>query len=101
MYLTYTDEQRRLRDDLRAYVAQLMTPEVREALSVGELEGQPYRDLVRQLGKDGMLGISWPKEYGGQGRGMLDQYIFFDESQRANVPVPFLTLNTVGPTIMH
>jgi alkylation response protein AidB-like acyl-CoA dehydrogenase len=48
-----------------------------------------------------MLGISWPKEYGGQGRDLLDQYIFFDESQRANVPIPFLTLNTVGPTIMQ
>jgi alkylation response protein AidB-like acyl-CoA dehydrogenase len=101
MYLTYTDEQRALRDELRAYFAELMTPELRQALSEGELEGPAYKDLVRQLGKDGMLGISWPKEYGGQGRGLLDQYIFFDESQRANVPIPFLTLNTVGPTIMH
>ncbi len=101
MYLTYTDEQRTLRDELRAYFSALMTPERREALSVGELEGPAYKELVRQLGRDGMLGISWPKEYGGQGRNLLDQYIFFDESQRAQVPIPFLTLNTVGPTIMH
>jgi alkylation response protein AidB-like acyl-CoA dehydrogenase len=64
------------------------------------MEGEPYREMVRQLGRDGMLGISWPKEYGGQGRDLLDQYIFFDESQRAAVPIPFLTLNTVGPTLM-
>jgi alkylation response protein AidB-like acyl-CoA dehydrogenase len=101
MYLTYTDAQRELRDELRAYFAQLMTPELRAALSEGELEGSAYKDMVRQLGKDGMLGISWPKEYGGGGRDLLDQYIFFDESQRAQVPIPFLTLNTVGPTIMH
>ena len=101
MYLTYTDAQRGLRDELRAYFAQLMTPELRAALSEGELEGHAYKDMVRQLGKDGMLGISWPKEYGGGGRDLLDQYIFFDESQRAQVPIPFLTLNTVGPTIMH
>jgi alkylation response protein AidB-like acyl-CoA dehydrogenase len=101
MYLTYTDAQRQLRDELRAYFAQLMTPELRAALSEGELEGSAYKDMVRQLGKDGMLGISWPKEYGGGGRDLLDQYIFFDESQRAQVPIPFLTLNTVGPTIMH
>jgi alkylation response protein AidB-like acyl-CoA dehydrogenase len=99
MYLTYTDAQRTLRDELRAYFAQLMTPELRTALSEGELEGDAYKEMVRQLGRDGMLGISWPKEYGGQGRDLLDQYIFFDESQRAQVPVPFLTLNTVGPTI--
>ncbi|MDP9182436.1 MAG: acyl-CoA dehydrogenase family protein [Actinomycetota bacterium] len=101
MFLTYTDEQRQLRDELRAYFADLMTPELRASLDAGEMEGNPYREMVRQLGRDGMLGISWPKEYGGQGRDPLDQYIFFDESQRAMVPVPFLTLNTVGPTLMH
>ncbi len=101
MYLTYTAQQRALRDELRAYFAQLMTPELKAGLSEGELEGPAYKEMVRQLGRDGMLGISWPKEYGGQGRDLLDQYIFFDESQRANVPIPFLTLNTVGPTIMQ
>ena len=101
MYLTYTAEQQALRDELRAYFAALMTPELRASLSEGELEGPAYKEMVRQLGRDGMLGISWPKEYGGQGRDLLDQYIFFDESQRANVPIPFLTLNTVGPTIMQ
>src|SRR3954451_25022945 len=101
MYLTYTDAQREFRDELRAYFAQLMTPELRAALSEGELEGSAYKEMVRQLGRDGMLGVSWPKEYGGGGRDLLDQYIFFDESQRAQVPIPFLTLNTVGPTIMH
>ncbi|MDP9101021.1 MAG: acyl-CoA dehydrogenase family protein [Actinomycetota bacterium] len=101
MYLTYTEDQRALRDELRAYFAQLMTPDRVADLSRGELEGPAYKDLVRQLGKDGWLGIAWPKEYGGQGRDLLDQYIFFDESQRAHVPVPFLTTNTVGPTIMH
>ncbi len=101
MFLTYTDEQRELRDRLRAYFADLMTPELRASLEKGEMEGEPYREMVRQLGRDGMLGISWPKEYGGQGRDLLDQYIFFDESQRAAVPIPFLTLNTVGPTLMR
>ena len=101
MYLTYTEDQQSLRDELRAYFARLMTPERVADLSRGELEGPAYKDLVRQLGQDGWLGIAWPKEYGGQGRDLLDQYIFFDESQRAHVPVPFLTTNTVGPTIMN
>ncbi|MDP3711047.1 MAG: acyl-CoA dehydrogenase family protein [Mycobacteriales bacterium] len=100
MHLTYTPEQQALKDELRAYFAQLMTPETVAGLSRGELDGPTYKQVVRQLGKDGWLGISWPKEYGGQGRNLLDQYIFFDEAQRAAVPVPFLTTNTVGPTIM-
>jgi alkylation response protein AidB-like acyl-CoA dehydrogenase len=100
MYLTYTQEQSALRDQLRSYFATLMTPERVESLSKGELDGPAYKEIVRQLGQDGWLGLAWPEEYGGQGRTLLDQYIFFDESQRAHVPVPFLTTNTVGPTIM-
>jgi alkylation response protein AidB-like acyl-CoA dehydrogenase len=47
------------------------------------------------------LGIGWPKEFGGQGRPPSDQFIFFDEAQRAVAPIPFVTLNTVGPTIIQ
>jgi len=59
------------------------------------------RDVVRQMGRDGWLGIGWPKEYGGQGRSEIEQFVFFDESMRARAPVPMLTVNTVGPTLMH
>ena len=52
------------------------------------------------MGADGWLGIGWPKEFGGQGRSAIEQYIFFDEVQRAGFPIPFLTLCTVGPTLM-
>jgi alkylation response protein AidB-like acyl-CoA dehydrogenase len=31
----------------------------------------------------------------------MEQFIFFDESMRAGAPVPMLTINTVGPTIMN
>ena len=59
------------------------------------------RAVVRQMGRDGWLGIGWPPEYGGQGRTPIEQFVFFDESMRAQAPVPMLTVNTVGPTIMH
>ena len=53
------------------------------------------------MGADGWLGIGWPKEWGGQGRSAIEQFIFFDESMRSGAPVPMLTINTVGPTIMN
>ena len=59
------------------------------------------RAVVRQMGRDGWLGIGWPPEYGGQGRSPVEQFVFFDESMRAQAPVPMLTVNTVGPTIMQ
>jgi alkylation response protein AidB-like acyl-CoA dehydrogenase len=63
--------------------------------------GPIVRRLVRQMGQDGWLGIGWPTEYGGQGRSAIEQFIFFDESMRSGAPVPMLTINTVGPTIMQ
>jgi len=104
MRIAYTPEQERLRQELRAYFAGLMTPEVRAALSGGDEglgDGEAYRQVVRQIGRDGWLALSWPAEHGGRGGTMLDQLIFTDEAAIARVPVPFLTINTVGPTIMR
>ena len=75
--------------------------ERRASLGAMEAGGEAYRDVVRQMGKDGWLGVGWPKEYGGQGRSPLEQLIFYDEAQRAGVPIPMVTLNTVGPTLMR
>jgi alkylation response protein AidB-like acyl-CoA dehydrogenase len=101
VYLAYTEEQEELRQRLRAYYKDLLTPEVVDELSKSHGIGPAVRRVVRQMGADGWLGIGWPKEYGGQGRSALEQFVFFDESMRAGAPVPMLTINTVGPTIMQ
>jgi 3-oxocholest-4-en-26-oyl-CoA dehydrogenase alpha subunit len=101
MFLDYTPEQQALRKELREYFEVLLTPEVRAELGEPGEGGPLFRDLVRRMGADGWLGIGWPKEFGGQGRPATDQFIFFDEVQRAGAPFPFVTLNTVGPTLMR
>src|SRR5260370_41067933 len=104
MRIAFTEEQERLRRELRGYFGELMTPEVRAALAGGDgdyEDGEAYRAVVRQLGRDGWLALGWPEEFGGRGGTMLDQLIFTDEAAIARVPVPFLTVNTVGPTIMR
>ncbi|TVT61314.1 acyl-CoA dehydrogenase [Amycolatopsis rhizosphaerae] len=101
MFLEYTPEQRELSRELRAYFSRLLTPEVREALG-GTNEDRPaYREIIRRIGKDGLLGLGWPTEYGGQGRPAADQYILFDEINRAQAPFPFVTINTIGPMLMR
>ena len=103
MDLSYTPDQEKLRQELRGYFAALMTADVRAALDSGGDygTGEAYRQVVRQLGRDGWLALSWPAAYGGRDATMLDQLIFTDEASAAGVPVPFLTINTVGPTIMR
>ena len=105
MDLAYTPEQERLRagaarvlrrpDDPGAPPRRWPTPAATTAT------GRPTAQVVRQLGRDGWLALGWPAEYGGRGGSMLDQLIFTDEAATAGVPVPFLTINTVGPTIMR
>ncbi|SER81883.1 acyl-CoA dehydrogenase family protein [Lentzea albida] len=102
MRIGFTPEEEQLRQELRAYFAALMTPERKAGLSGGGDYGDAavYKDTVRQMGLDGWLTIGWPEEYGGRDRPMLEQLIFLDEASAAGAPVPFLTLNSIGPTIM-
>jgi alkylation response protein AidB-like acyl-CoA dehydrogenase len=101
MHLAYTAEQEALRQELRAYFRALMTPEVEAECANGDTGGPASLEAVRQMGRDGWLGIGWPTEYGGQGRTDVEQFIFFNEAWRAGAPIPFLSINTVGRTIME
>jgi 3-oxocholest-4-en-26-oyl-CoA dehydrogenase alpha subunit len=95
VHLALTAEEEQLKEQLRAYFVTL----------VAEVEAAPddeaaYTRYVRRMGEDGWLGIGWPVEFGGQARGPIDQMIFVEESHWAGVPLPLLTLNSVGPTLM-
>jgi 3-oxocholest-4-en-26-oyl-CoA dehydrogenase alpha subunit len=101
MHLEYTPEQQQLRDEIRATLEQVMTPE-RTAAIGDRIEGGPeVRECVRALAAANLLGVGWPKEYGGHGFSAIEQFIFAEEARRVNAPIPFVTLNTVGPTLMQ
>jgi alkylation response protein AidB-like acyl-CoA dehydrogenase len=95
VHLAPTERQQRLRAELRTYFAALMPDG-----PPGADDPQGQRALLRRIGSDGLLGLGWPVEYGGQGRGADEQFVFFDEAYRAGAPVSMVTLNTVGPTLM-
>jgi 3-oxocholest-4-en-26-oyl-CoA dehydrogenase alpha subunit len=101
VHLAYTDEEEQLRKQLRDYYDNLLDDETRRELRHAGGVGPVMRRIVERMGADGWLGIGWPTEYGGQGRGPVEQFIFFDESMRAGAPVPMLTVNSVAPTIMQ
>jgi 3-oxocholest-4-en-26-oyl-CoA dehydrogenase alpha subunit len=100
MFIDLTAEERALRDQLRGYLAELITDDLLAEVAGTEGGGPLYTRALRQLGADGWLGIGWPTEFGGRARPAIEQFIFFDEVQRAGFPIPFLTLCTVGPTLM-
>lgn len=98
MFIDLTDEQRALQAELRRYFADLISPE-EAAIMRTERHGPTYREVVRRMGKDGWLGVGWPVEFGGRGFGEVEQQIFVNEAVRADVPLPSVTLQTVGPTL--
>jgi len=81
MRLALTTEQTALEAKFRAYFAKLV-----EQVEADETTESTYTRYIRQMGQDGWLGIGWPREYGGQGQGPIDQMIFVEESHWAGVP---------------
>ena len=100
MRLEYTPEQRQLRHEFRAYLANLMTPQRREATRSRE-SGAAYRETLQQMGRDGWLTPGWPREYGGRGLDPLAQKIVMEELWLAEAPFPFVTVNTIGPALIR
>ena len=100
MEIGYTAEQETMRSELRTYYETLLDADTVDALSKAHGVGPVMRRVWKQMCADGWAGIGWPEAYGGKGRSAIEQFVFFDESMRAGAPVPMLTINTVGPTIM-
>ncbi len=98
MFLELSADQRALQTELRDYFADLVSPDEARAM-LTERHGPLYRDVVRRMGRDGWLGVGWPVEYGGRGFGEIEQTIFVNEAARRDIPLPYVTLQTVGPTL--
>ena len=98
-----TAEQEQLERDARFYLENKVPAGLEEELETEFEGGGPiYGRFMRQLGSDGWLGIGWPKEFGGQGRSPIEQYIFFGLTLGYyRIPLPMLTVNAIGPVIMQ
>ena len=104
MHVALSTRQQDLRSELTEYFASLVTPERRRALAAasGEFgDAVVYKEVIRELGRDGWLGIGWPTEYGGQKRAVGGQLIFTRLAARARGAVPSPPLHTVGPPILR
>jgi alkylation response protein AidB-like acyl-CoA dehydrogenase len=78
-------EAQTLRQEVRAFIA-----EERDAgrLPPPRKIGLGFnRDMSRRIGARGWIGMTWPKEYGGQERTSLERYVVTEELLAAAVPV--------------
>src|SRR5688500_1118567 len=98
MRLALGPKEQELQKELRAYFQELVDTIGKRERADGEETA--YKEYIRRMGQDGWLGIGWPKAYGGKERPLVEQMLFVEESHWAGVPLPLLTLNSVGPPIM-
>ncbi|MBZ5733435.1 acyl-CoA dehydrogenase [Nocardioides sp. TRM66260-LWL] len=98
--LELTAAQRALKAEVRAYFAGMADHNEHRDMAL-DRHGETYQRIVRQMGRDGWMGVGWPVEYGGRGLGEVEQTIFANEAQYADVHLPAVTLQTVGPTLIR
>ena len=97
MDLRDTPEEAQFRAELRAWIDENLTDEIRR----GRFE-EAGRDWSRKLYEAGYAGLTWPKEYGGAGAPYSHQAIFLEEMARAEAPshLGVIGLGMAGPTII-
>lgn len=93
-----SESQRAFRTEIRDYFEGLLTRDDRVEM-LTDRHGDAYHRAIKQMGSDRMMGVGWPTEYGGRGLGGIEQQIFANEAARADVHLPAVTLQTVGPTL--
>lgn len=93
-----TVQQREFKQQAREYLNGLASDDDRDEMRT-DRHGPSYHRIIKQMGADGWMGVGWPVEYGGQGRGGIEQQVFVNEAARADIHLPSVTLQTVGPTL--
>lgn len=98
----YSEENERFRGEIRDFIKQNVTPEVRAELraQAGHGMGPLTRELILAIGAKGWIGMSWPEEYGGRNADRIDQYIFEEELVRARIPLNIGNFIEQAPAIM-
>jgi acyl-CoA dehydrogenase len=103
--LLLSPENLAFRDEVRRFLRDNVTPDMRRAIDLTTafiVEPHVLRDLHRALDRKGWSVPHWPVEYGGTGWTPVERYVFDLECGRAGAT----TYNTsgshfVGPVIIH
>jgi len=73
----------------------------READAQTKIDSPARREFMKILSSKGYLGMSWPKEYGGQEKPGIYDYILNEELCRVGAPSPGKGVGSIGQTIIH
>jgi alkylation response protein AidB-like acyl-CoA dehydrogenase len=102
MDLEDTPEQAEFRTQVRTWVAEHRNESPPPVRGIHVDDAKPYREWQGKLARAGLVGVSWPKEYGGQGRGPIEEMIASEELTRAGCAshIDHIAIGELGPTII-
>ena len=98
----FTEEQEKFRQEVRDFLEEKVKSGAFKVSSNGWVEGHS-QEFSKEMSKRGLVGMTWPKEYGGQERTYIDRTILMEEMLTYQAPIGyhFLGDRQVGPAIMH
>jgi alkylation response protein AidB-like acyl-CoA dehydrogenase len=101
MDFTFTREQERFRRQVRDFLEAELEADTFSVHS-GGLVGESSQAFSRKLAQRGWIGLTWPRQYGGQGRSYVDKMILMEELFKVQAPIGyhFLGDRQVGPALM-
>ena len=96
-------DDRRFRDEVVAFLASALTPEIRARADTDAGRLHRMRLWQERLHEAGLAANSWPTEFGGRGATPVQQLIFNAEMAAARTPEPInrSAINQLGPTIIQ
>lgn len=101
MEFRWPQEYLDFRDEVAAFIQQWRTPDLLAEYRGGEGAPGPHtRRFWSALHERGWMRMCWPREYGGEGRDRLYQYVFIETMSYWNMPYGDLTLTSIAPTIL-
>jgi len=102
MRFWFTEEQEKFRQEIRGF----LQAELKAGSFVTKTGGSAEvgsQELSRKMAQRGWIGMTWPKQYGGQGRPYVDRMILNEEVFKVQAPMAyhFFVDRQVGPSIIH
>ncbi len=102
MDLSFSPAEEAFRAELRSWLAANLPRDLREPETLSE-EVAVLIEWQRQLSSGRWVGVHWPREYGGRGASVVENYILQEELARAQAPeiIGRIGVNLVGPTLIR
>ena len=101
MNFSWDDEHKAFRQEVRDFIAVWRTPELlQEYAETYGGPGEKIRAFHDAMHERGWMRMCWPREYGGEDRNLLFQYIFVEEMEYWGMPYGNLSFTSIAPSIL-